>query len=473
MPITPQTCYGGVRVLDTPCLPNVRRLDHGAIPLITRFHRHGTLLDTSLLESMSREFQERLEAISAEILTMTGKPINPNSPQQVASYIFRECGIKPATGIKKTGSGKDAMDADTLAALKDAHPLIPLVIDYRALSKLDSTYARKLPRLINPHTGRLHTSFRHTNTDTGRLSSDNPNLQNIPARTRDGMRIREAFIAGKDSLGRQCVLAAADLSQIEMVLAGDLSQDRIMLQAFLDGADIHSQTAIAVFRLPRAKYEPLSLMAKREEAGEAVTWTDEQRAAWKHFKQNYRLPAKTAGFAILYGQTAAGLQANILSNGGPLWSVEECENLIRDWFAYYRGIRDWIEVQHTRARRTGMVWDWFGRFRMVPEALSSLPRIRNAGFRQAGNMPIQATAQGILKLIMAEVMALVEMWEAAYPDARIWPLLQIHDELVFELSPDIAEPFMSDVKKIMSHAIQLSVPVGSSSVIGSNWAELK
>lgn len=473
MPVTPQTCYGGVRVLDSPCLPNVRRLDHGTLRMITRFHQHGTLIDTTHLSNFSRELQGRLETISGQIRALAGRDINPNSSQQVSQYLYHDCGIRPPGGVKKTQSGKDAMDGDVLASLKPLHPLVPLVLEYRALDKLDSTYARKLPRLINPHTGRLHTSFRHTNTDTGRLSSDNPNLQNIPARTRDGMRIREAFIAGRDQAGRQCVLASADLSQIEMMLAGDMSQDRIMLEAFRNNADIHTQTAIAVFRKDRAKYERLALMNKLEEAGEAITWTDQDRTDWKHFKQNYRLPAKTAGFAILYGQTAAGLQTNILSNGGPFWSVEECDKLITDWFNYYQGIRDWIELQHARARRYGMVWDWFGRVRLVPEALSSLPRIRRAAFRQAGNMPIQATAQGIIKLVMAEVMALVELWESAYPDCRIWPLLQIHDELVFELSPHIAEEFMADVKRIMVHAIELAVPVGSSSSVADNWAGLK
>lgn len=473
MPLTPQTCYGGVRVLDAPCPLNVQRLDHGCIRMLTRFHRHGTQLDTSVLSSLSAELSGRKEAIAAQILTLTGQPLNPNSSPQISEYLYHTAGIRPPGGVKKTRTGKDAMDADVLASIKNLHPLVPLVLDYRALDKLDSTYASKLPKLINPYTGRLHTTFRHTNTDTGRLSSDNPNLQNIPARTRDGMRIREAFVAGKDRAGRQCVLASADLSQIEMVLAGDLSQDRNMLRAFLAGADIHTQTAVNVFRLDSVKFERLALMNKREEAGESIAWTDTERADWKHFKQNYRLPAKTAGFAILYGQTPAGLQTNILSNGGPLWSVEECEKLIHDWFNYYQGIRDWMELQHARARRYGMIWDWFGRARLVPEALSTLRRVRAAAFRQAGNMPIQATAQGIIKLVMAEVTDLIDIWESAYPDCRIWPLLQIHDELVFELSPHIAEEFMADVSGIMRSAIRLSVPVGSSSSIACNWAGLK
>ena len=472
MPLTPQTCYGNVRVMDAPCLPNVRRLDHGTLQMLTRFHQHGTLLDTGHLSALSQEFRERLGGIQSQILSLTGKDINPNSSQQVSQYLFHDCGITPPGGVKKTNTGRDAMDADVLAALKPLHPLVPLILEYRALDKLDSTYARKLPRLINPHTGRLHTTFRHTNTDTGRLSSDNPNLQNIPARTRDGMRIREGFIAGTDKGGRQCILASADLSQIEMALAADLSQDRNMIAAFLSGVDIHTQTAINVFRLS-GHYERLAMMNKREEAGESIAWTDAERADWKHFKQNYRLPAKTAGFAILYGQTGAGLQSNILSSGGPLWTVMECETLILDWFNYYQGIRDWVELQHARARRYGMVWDWFGRVRLVPEALSSLPRIRRAAFRQAGNMPIQATAQGIIKLVMAEVMDLIIRWEDAYPDCLIWPLLQIHDELVFELSPHIADEFMADVKRIMVHAIELSVPVGSSSSAAENWAGLK
>jgi DNA polymerase-1 len=473
MPVTPQTCYGGVRVLDYPCLPNAQRLDQGTFRMLTRFHQHGALLDVSYFQALSAEFQQRLQSIRDEIHSIVGREINPISGDQVGPLLFDELRLTPPTGRKRTATGRDVTDADILSSLKNAHPVVGLILEYRALDKLDGTYARKLPRMIHPHTGRLHTTFRHTSTDTGRLSSENPNLQNIPARTQDGMRIRQGFIPGKDQCGRQCVLASADLSQIEMVLAGDLSQDRNMISAFLLGADIHTQTAVNVFRLDRAKYERLALMAKQEEAGETVLWTDQERSEWKHFKQNYRLPAKTAGFAILYGQSGLGLQGNILSNGGPLWTVEECEKLIEEWFRYYRGIRAWLDLQHSRARRYGMVWDWFGRVRLVPEALSTIPRIRRAAFRQAGNMPIQATAQGILKLATAEIMDLVEQWEEAYPDCRIWPLLQIHDELVFELSPHIAGEFLADVKRIMMEAVELSIPVGASASTGPTWADLK
>jgi DNA polymerase-1 len=473
MPLTPQTCYGNVRILDAPCLPNVARLDHNCLRMVHRFHRHGTQLDTTLLSTLTQEFTQRMDSIRARIKDLCGVEVNPNSGDQLALLLFEQLGLVPKGGKRKTPTGRDVMDSDTLAGLKDSHPVIPLVEEYRQLDKLRGTYSAKLPGMVDRETGRLHTTFRHTNTNTGRLSSEAPNLQNIPARTRDGMRIREAFVAGRDRLGRQCVLGACDLSQIEMMLAGDLSQDHMMLQAFRDGLDIHTETAINVFELDRAVYRRLADLAKREEAGEEVVWGPGEKEEWKRFKQEIRLPSKTVGFAILYGQTAAGLQLNILGNGGPFLALEECEDLIRGWFRVYEGVRDWLELQHSRATRYGMVWDWFGRIKLTPEALSSLPRIRRGAYREAGNMPIQATAQGIIKLVMAEVMDLVEAYEDAYPDSRCWPVLQIHDELVFELSPDIAQEFLEDVRRVMVSAIRLCIPVGASAATGANWACLK
>lgn len=447
MPI-PQICYGGVRVLDEPCPVNVRRLDRGALPMIEAFHRHGVLLDTGHLQTLSQVLSYEEESIHAKIVQSIGHDINWNSGDQVSHLLFKELGIKSPVKTQLTDSGREKADEEALSAIKDQHEVVGFIMEGKGVSKLKSTYVDKLPLMINPHTGRLHTTFKYTRAETGRLTSEDPNLQNIPTRTYLGNEVRNGFVAGKDPLGRQCVLGGVDLSQIEMVLAGDMSQDPVMCGAFRDGVDIHTLTALKAFNLPP----------------EAVTWPN--------FKRDYRLPAKTIGFGILYGQTGIGAQANILANGGPFWSVAQCDDLIAKWFQVYSGIANWTEDQYSRARRYGMVWDMWGRLRRIPEARSRIGRISRGGLRKAGNMPIQSSAQGILKIAMAELMPVVAYYQS-YPDVRCWPLLQIHDELIFELSPNIAEEFCEWALMVMTQGVRLSVPVRASHAIAHRWGDLK
>lgn len=443
-----QRCYGGVRLLDSPCPINVRRLDRGALPMVEEFHRRGVLLDTAHLANLSSLLLYEEESIAAKIRQSVGREVNWNSSQQVAQLLYKDLGLKPPIKARVTEGGVASTDEEMLSSIKDQHEVVGFILDGRGTTKLRTTYAEKLPLMIHSETGRLHTTFKYTRTETGRLSSEDPNLQNIPARSELGNQIRAAFVAGKDPVGRQCVLLSADLSQIEMVLAGYLSEDPIMSQAFIDGVDIHTLTALRAFGLP------------------------DEAAKWPNFKKDYRLPAKTVGFGILYGQTAQGAQANILANGGPFWSVAQCEDMISRWFGVYRGISDWMDMQFSRARRYGMIWDMWGRFRRVPEARSRLSRIAKAGLRKAGNMPIQASAQGILKLAMAELMPHVRYYQS-FSDVRCWPLLQIHDELIFELSPNIADEFAALTTEIMCNTVELPVPVRSSAVTALHWGDLK
>jgi len=336
---------------------------------------------------------------------------------------------------------------------------------------LIGTYVEKLPQMVGAD-GRLRTTFRHTVARTGRLASEDPNLQNIPTRTADGVEIRKGFVATRDSLNRQCVLASLDLSQIEMVLAGHLSQDPVLLGAFREGTDIHTITAANCFRLERDYLMYLWRKSAVEEEGGDPQWLPGEKVEWKTFKSTKRLPAKTVGFGILYGQTATGAQGNIVAQGGPFLQIEEVEEIIRGWFALYSGITLWMEVQYWRAMTYGFVWDMWGRIRRIPESQSKLKRIRNEGFRQAGNMPITASAQGLIKLDMAQLMPIVEYFQG-FKDVRCWPLLQIHDELTFELSPNIADDFCGIAQEVMQTNVVLTAPVKASWGIAERWGDLK
>lgn len=758
-----QTCYGGVKMgLDSPCPINVRRLDLGALPMIEAYHRHGIQLDTDHLKTLTSVLMSEEESIRSKIRQSVGKDINWNSGDQVSHLLYKELGLKSPVKMRFTDSGRESADEEALSALKDQHEVVGFILEGRGATKLRTTYAEKLPLMIHPETGRLHTTFKYTRAETGRLTSEDPNLQNIPTRTELGNEVRNGFVAGKDKLGRQCVLASLDLSQIEMVLAGDLSQDPLMCGAFRDGVDIHTLTALKAFNLPadavnwptfKKEYrlpakcfhpdtevltrggwkripdladgeeviqatpgkagevtlgwvKPLEVFTQHhpsgklvhlhnkgmdlrvtpdhrmlgwtaagtprvveagkfataplrhwanagllsggkrkvdeallrlavatqadgsvtvdggikfgfskdrkttrlrkllEDAGVRATFTphkvwminpmdsfyirkadakpilklldsdktmpwswvslttelrqvvlDEVRqwdscevdrravysTVWRknadvlqaicavtgvktrlmmasngghkpvhalsmrrgHLTRTENLQSdtteyteevacisvpstfilvrdrgvtticgQTIGFGILYGQSGQGAQVNILSNGGPFWTVAQCDDLIARWFRVYAGITAWMEDQYSRARRYGMVWDTFGRLRRIPEARSRISRVSRGGLRKAGNMPIQSSAQGMIKLDMAELMPVVSYFQS-FPDVRCWPLLQIHDELIFELSPNISDEFCGWAEELMTTNVQLSVPVRASSATAYRWGDLK
>ena len=472
MHVPPQICEGGVRMIDFPCPLNAYRLDRNVLPMIAEFHRHGFRIDTGALGALSAELDSLIEQTQIEIDFWAGRELNPNSGDQLAEYLFDECKLVPPTGLKLTRSrSRYSVDDDTLQSLRSQHPIIGPCIDQRHYRKLKSTYVDKLPQMISPETGRLHTTFNPANTETGRLSSESPNLQNIPVRTRLGARIRSAFVADS-RLPVRTTLLSADYSQIEMLLAGQLSGDEVMLQAFRENADIHTLTALSVFPgLDVDRLLRLSQQAKREDGGEKVQWLEDDLKYWREFKSRYRLPAKTIGFGILYGQTALGAQSNIVAQGGPLYSEQQCEEMIRSWFVLYDGVRRWTSEQHSRAVRYGMVWDMFGRLRRVAEAMSTVERVRSSGLRAAGNMPIQASAQGVIKLAMAALIPLIESYRAM--GALILPLLQIHDELIFEVEDSAAPEFARDAKAVMESVVRLDVPLLASASTADNWGALK
>jgi len=459
--------FGGV--VFSPNVPNpenVRRLDHGALPMIAAMHRHGIRLDIPYIQALNVRIVDLQRGYESEARSWLGRyqyrhakhgyiPFNIGSRDHLAQLFFEELRIQgDGVELKRTPTGKrEEVSAEILEPYRDRHPAVGPVIEWHSCEKLRNTYTSVLPGLVDSES-RLHTKFNVTVASTGRLSSSNPNLQNIPIRTKLGKEIRGAFVC---SPGR--VLVSADMAQIEMVWAAHRSQDPVMLSVFRNRQDIHTRTTCEVFGLD---YEKCADLTRRYEAKQT---NEEESAAYLYFKQFQRLPCKTVGFGVLYGQTAEGLQKSLASEGIH-WTLEQCEKFItQDFFAVYGGLRVMLEDDYSFARRYGMVVDYFGRVRLVPEAKSNLKWINNEGTRKAGNHPEQSSAQGGLKLSMAELQPICERMD-------VWPLLQIHDQLISDCPVGLAQEF-ADVKTwVMEHSVPLSVPTRASNDIGERWMDL-
>lgn len=463
--------YGGVRLVDRPAPENVRRLDLGALPLINKMNRTGIYLDCDEMECLSLEIHNQMEVLEAQIRETAGRTINPESSIQVAELVFHELILHPPGGIKLTKTGLESTVDDVLSTVKGQHPVVGQILEHRGLDKLLGTYTDKMPRMVDPDS-RLFTTFSAITASTGRLASSDPNLQNIPIRSSWGKRVRDSFRATPVEVlhkmghyGQPTQLVAVDLNQIEMVWAAHLSQDPIMMDIFVRGDDIHTRTALAMMRLPAEAACCLGKDPSHDVDGHGCP-------KWNEFKIKYRLPSKTLGFGILYGVTPPGLVMQIAAAGGPMWSVLEAEEFIQSWYDVYTQVYSWMQGQHARVRRYGMTWDAFGRERFIPEVYSVHKGIVNAGLRQAVNQPVQSSAQGTIKVAMAEVDGIVEHYQE-YNDTICWPLLQLHDELLFEVSNDIAEEFSQVVHDVMVAAVPLSMPVKAGIEIGDRWGDLK
>lgn len=462
----------GVHLVDRPSPENVLRLDLACMPLIHQMHKNGIYLDTARLDSLRSTLVEKSTTLRSSIAEIAGSSFNPMSADQVADILFGDLCLEVPGGVKMTKTKcRPTVDDDCLSALastEDPHPIVGMIQELRGVEKLKSTYVDALPNYVRED-GRVHTTFRTTVARTGRLSSEEPNLMNIPVRSKEGILVRDAFTVDP-RMPVKTILVSMDLSQIEMVMAAHVSQDANMCRVFREGLDIHLMTTCAVFKL---KYEEVAKkwkLYKKHEPGyeEGAPGYLEMR----DLEMTKRLPCKTVGFGVLYGQTPPGLQQSILSNGGPLMSEAECADHIANWFGVYPGVEQWMELQHSRVRQYGMTWDIFGRARLMPGAHSALGHISGKALREAGNHPIQSGAQGIIKTAMAEITPLVGMFQS-YPGAICLPLLQIHDELIFELSLDIADDFVGMAKGMMEECVPLRVPVRSSATTGNTWMELK
>lgn len=401
-------------------------IDLPLAPVLARMEQAGIRIEPEALTRLSVRLETEISRLAAEIHRLAGKPFNINSPQQLAEVLFETLKL-PAPS--RHGKGKVySTAADVLEALAAEHEIARLVLEYRQLVKLKGTYVDALPALINPETGRLHTTFNQTGATTGRLSSSNPNLQNIPIRTELGREIRAAFVPQPG-----WKLLVADYSQLELRLLAHMSRDPVLVEAFRNGEDIHARTAAEVFGVP------------------LLFVTPEQRRA-----------AKAVNFGIVYGQTPFGLAAQL---GIPR---EEAARYIDSYFARHPGVKRFIEEAIDKVRREGITRTLFGRERPIPDINSRNPNARAFAERTAVNTPLQGTAADLIKLAMIRIDG--ELRERRLATRM---LLQVHDELVFEAPPEEVEAVAALVKNRMESVYALEVPLVVDIGIGDNWRDAK
>jgi DNA polymerase-1 len=410
------------KLAEEPKLESIfRDIEMPLAPILQKMERHGTFIDCSMLATQSRELGERILALEKEAYGLAGQEFNLGSPKQLGQILYEKLGI-PAP--KKTASGQYSTAEDVLELLD--HPLPRLLLEHRSLAKLKSTYTDKLPELVNPDTKRVHTSYHQAVAATGRLSSSDPNLQNIPIRTEAGRRIRQAFVAPQ---GHR--LIAADYSQIELRIMAHLSGDEGLLNAFRHGEDVHRATAAEVF-------------------GVSI---DEVTA-------DQRRNAKAINFGLIYGMSAFGL-AKQLGIGR-----NEAQSYVEMYFARYPGVKQYMESTRQLAAKNGYVETLFGRRLMVRDINSKNPAQRQAAERAAINAPMQGTAADIIKRAMIGVDAALAGLE---DKARL--IMQVHDELVLEVREDAVAEIGELVRDKMCAAAQLAVPLLVEVGVGSNWDE--
>jgi DNA polymerase-1 len=399
-----------------------RDIEMPLMEVLADMERTGVKVDSAFLNAMSRKLEKEIAGIEKTIYELAGTEFNINSPKQLADILFVKLQLTP---VKRTKTGFST-NVDVLEALAHLHPLPAEILRYRTLAKLKSTYIDALPTMINPKTGRLHTSLNQTVTATGRLSSSDPNLQNIPIRTDVGREIRKAFIAEPGS-----GLLSADYSQIELRVLAHMSGDPALILTFQKDEDVHTRTASEIFGLPPEEITP-----------------------------EMRRKAKAVNFGIIYGISAFGLAQDIgVSN-------TEAKRYIDNYFARYPKVREFIDGTIHSAKTRGYVTTLFERRRFIPELASSTAAVRSFGERTAVNTPIQGTAADLIKLAMIRINALLSS-----RSLRSKMILQVHDELVFEVPDEEIEPMKLLVRKEMEGVLTLSVPIKVDIGTGKNWDE--
>jgi len=405
------------------------RLEMPLLSVLMNMERCGIKLDVTLLKNLSQKLVQQIEDLKQRVFTEAGEEFNLNSTQQLGPILFEKLEIHKALGLKKapkTKTGKYSTSEKVLERYAE-HPVINTILEYRKLTKLKNTYLDALPQLVSKKTGKVHTSFNQTVAATGRLSSSNPNLQNIPIRTEIGREIRKAFIPSQPG---QLILSA-DYSQIELRIMAHLSQDQTMIESFKHNEDIHRTTAALIFGI------------------------SEQEVTSEH-----RRKAKTINFGIIYGMSRYGLAERLHI------SAEEAQEFIIDYMATYPGIQAFMQQSIEKARKQGYVETMLRRRRYLPEIKSSDRQIREFAERTAINTPIQGSAADLIKKSMIKIHAFISKEKIP-----VNMLLQVHDELVFEVDKKIADDFAAEVVRIMSSALALSVPIVVDCGMGKNWLE--
>lgn len=391
------------------------------IEVLLAMERKGMFVDVKQLDSLSKSLNHKLGVLIKGIYEIAGEEFNISSPKQLQTILFEKMGLSPP---KKTQTGFSTA-AEVLESLIDKSPIIPLILEFRQLEKLRSTYVESLPLDINPNTGRIHCTFNQSVAATGRLSCQNPNLQNIPVRSEIGKKIREAFCPEKEGWS----YLSADYSQIELRLLAHLSEDPALIKAFESGEDIHAYTASLIFSLPL-----------------------------KDVTSEMRHRAKAVNFGILYGQQAFGLSKELGIE------MREAAHFIETYFDRYKKVKDYIESCKEVAKAKGVVYTMTGRQRPLPEITNKNPMLRSMAERLAVNTPLQGSAADLIKIAMIKI-------DSEFPFKESFPILQIHDELLFESPDEELEELARFVKKHMEGCFSLKVPLIVDISIGKNWGE--
>lgn len=392
--------------------------------ILREIEQAGVRIDVAMLKQAETQLNDELQTLEKQIYVAAEATFNINSPKQVGEVLFDQ--LKLDTKAKKSKTGQYSTSEEVLLALKPKHPVVGLILEYRELKKLISTYISSLPNYINPATGKIHTTYNQTVTATGRLSSSNPNLQNLPIRSERGQLIRQAVIPDEG-----CMFLSADYSQIELRLMAHFSQDPHLVQAFISGQDVHAATAAKIFNIP----------------------IDE-------VSKDQRRQAKTANFGIIYGISAFGLAQQLDC------SRSEAKALIDGYFAAFPGVIDYIERQKELARQQGFAVTLFGRKRYLPDILSHNATVRSFAERNAVNSPIQGTAADIIKMAMVTIHRRLKE-----EGLKAQMIMQVHDELNFNVPLNEVEKVREIVVCEMQNVVHLTVPLIADCGIGTNWLE--
>lgn len=411
----------GRKILDEIDLP--------LTPVLAEMEMTGALIDVEFFSSMSKELSKRLAEIEKEIYGHAGKPFNINSPQQLSDVLFNHLRLEPPDKGRKTATGFYSTSADVLEMMRDKHPVLEWILEHRELAKIKSTYVDALPAAINPTTGRVHTSYSQIGAVTGRLSSNNPNLQNIPIRSEIGRKVRHGFIADKGNL-----LLSVDYSQIELRIVAHMAGDEAMLAAFRAGEDIHATTAAAIYDIPL----------------EQVT-------------KEMRRHAKAINFGLIYGMSAFGLTRSTDL------TLAEAENFVKAYFQKFPGVKKYLDGVRRQAAEIGYVETLLGRRRYFP-ALQSKQNVqmKNREEREAINAPIQGTAADIMKIAMIKIPPALKS-----KGLKAKMLLQVHDELVLEVPQSEIDATAKVTQETMASAYEMSIPLETEARAGKNWGEME
>jgi DNA polymerase-1 len=400
-----------------------RKIELPTSVVLQKIERNGVLIDADKLATQSNQLAVRIAELEQQAYELAGGPFNLGSPKQIGEIFFGKLQLPV---IKKTATGAPSTDEEVLQKLAEDYPLPKILLEHRGLSKLKSTYTDKLPKMVNPKTGRVHTNYAQAVAITGRLASNDPNLQNIPVRTSEGRRIREAFVAPQGS-----VIVSADYSQIELRIMAHISEDEAMLRAFAAGEDIHRATAAEIFGVPPEEVQ------------------SEQRRY-----------AKVINFGLIYGMSAFGLAQNLGIERGA------ASNYIERYFQRFAGVKRYMDETRLLAKERGYVETVFGRRLWLPEINSPNGPRRAGAERAAINAPMQGTAADLIKLAMIAVQDWIEK------DAlRTRMVMQVHDELVLEVPQDELELVKQKLPELMGGVATLKVPLVAETGVGSNWEE--